>query len=376
MMAEKIAFVFGTRPEIIKLSSTIRLCLEKGIPFFTVHTGQHYSHNMSKLFLEELDLPEPDYRMDIKSRAPHMQGDHTGKMLIGLEEILLKEMPSVVLVQGDTNTALAGALTASKISTTRSFTGFNMKVGHVEAGLRSYDRSMPEEINRVMADHLSDLLFAPTERSRDTIISEGIKEEKVKVTGNTVVDALYYALDPARNGEEVLKRYGIEKDSYILLTLHRQENVDNRERVIEVLKGISEVCRRHALPAVFPIHPRTVKNFGEFGIKLSIFIRTVEPCGFRDFLELEKGARLVLTDSGGVQEEACVLKVPCVTLRDSTERPETVEVGANVIAGVKAPDIARAAEKMLESKRDWRNPFGEGDSASKIIETIEGGLGS
>lgn len=369
----KLAFIFGTRPEVIKLSSLMRLCMKRKIDFFTIHTGQHYSHSMFKLFLDELGLPKPDYNLNVKSKAPHKQGDHTGRMMIKLEDILLEELPSVVLVQGDTNTVLAGALTTSKISTTKAFTGFDIKLAHVESGLRSYDRNMPEEINRVMADHLSDYLFAPTPKSKDIAIAEGVQRKKVFVTGNTIVDAVKEGLKRSKDSAGILKRYGLKKNSYMLLTLHRQENVDNRKRLVKILAGIEKVCKKHKMPVVFPIHPRTVKMFKLFDIKPHELIRTMEPCGFLEFLQLEAGARLILTDSGGVQEEACVMKVPCVTLRDSTERPETVEVGANIIAGegFYPKIIAGAVETMLKAKRSWKNPFGSGDSAERILKILK-----
>jgi len=369
-MGMKIGFIFGTRPEIIKLSSIIRHCIKKQIPFFTIHTGQHYSRGMSSSFLEELQLPEPDYNLNIRSKAPFRQGDHTGRMMIKLEEILLREMPSVALVQGDTNSVLAGALAVSKISTTRSFTGFSIKLGHVEAGLRSYDRAMPEEINRVMADHLSDYLFAPTRKAKDIASHEGIKKTKVWVTGNTIVDALYHGLEVGRKNKDILSGNGLKKDSYILLTLHRQENVDNRKRLDEILNAVKKIARKHKMPVVFPIHPRTVRKLKMFGIDPKSYLHVIEPCPFLDFLQLEANARLVLTDSGGVQEESCVLRVPCVTLRDSTERPETVESGANIIAGARSREIADSAEMMLNRKRDWRNPFGDGTAGKRIIEIL------
>ena len=366
----KLAFIFGTRPEIIKLSSCIRACIRKKISFIVIHTGQHYSRNMSKLFLQELDLPEPDYELAIRSKAPYRQGDHTGRMMIKLENILLKEMPDVLLVQGDTNSALAGALTASKISTTSSFTGFNIKVAHVEAGLRSYDRTMPEEINRVIADHLADYLFAPTAKAKEILLSEAISKKKIWVTGNTIVDALFHGLELAEEKSNILKRHGLKKNGYMLLTMHRQENVDNKKRLKGVFRGIMKVCKKHKMPVVFPIHPRTSKKMDDFGIKMPDCIKAIAPCGFVDFVKLESAARIVLTDSGGVQEEVCVLKVPCVTLRDTTERPESVEVGGNVIAGLCAENIERMADKMMASKQKWRNPFGNGKSGEKIVEIL------
>lgn len=367
----KIAMIFGTRPEIIKFSSLMRLCAKKKIDFCTIHTGQHYSHSMFKLFLNELQLPKPDYNINIKSKAPHRQGDHTGRMMVKIEEILLNEMPSVALVQGDTNTTLAGALSTSKISTTKPFTGYDIKLGHVEAGLRSYDRSMPEEINRVMADHISDYLFTPTKKAEEIAISEGISKGKVSVTGNTIVDAINHGLKASRGKGSFISKLGIKKDSYILLTLHRQENVDDRKRLIKILAGLERIAKKHKLPIIFPIHPRTIKMFKIFDIKPHESIRVIEPCGFLEFLQLQAGARLILTDSGGVQEEACVLGVPCVTLRTSTERPETVDVGANIIAGVDSRSIADSAEVMLDKKEKWDNPFGEGDSAEKILKILK-----
>ncbi|MFH1837578.1 MAG: UDP-N-acetylglucosamine 2-epimerase (non-hydrolyzing) [Candidatus Omnitrophota bacterium] len=371
MKQAKLAFIFGTRPEIIKLSPVIRLCIKKKVPFFTVHTGQHYSRNMSDVFLKELALPAPDYSLNIRSKAPYRQGDHTGRMMAKMEDILLKEMPSVVLVHGDTNSALAGALTASKISTTKAFTGFDMKVAHVEAGLRSYDRTMPEEINRVIVDHLSDHLFAPTKRAKDIMISEGIDPKKIYVTGNTIVDAVYYELRSEKRLKSISKKFKLEKDAYMLLTLHRQENVDDKNRMKEIFRGIDGIHNKYGLPIVFPIHPRTVKKMEGSKIKLKDHIRIIKPSGFTEFICMERNARLVLSDSGGVQEETCVLKTPCVTLRDSTERPETVEVGSNVVAGVSAVKIIKASDLMMSKHRNWKNPFGNGDAAEKILIALK-----
>ena len=366
----KLAFVFGTRPEIIKLSPLIRACIDRKLEFFTIHTGQHYSPSMSHLFINELELPEPDYNLDIKSSAPYRQGEHTGKMMSILEEIILAEMPSVVMVHGDTNTTLAGALVTSKISTTRSFTGFDIKLGHVEAGLRSYDRSMPEEINRVITDHLSNYLFAPTQGAKEIAIGEGIKEEKVFVTGNTIVDALTFGVDIINKGVDFLKKNGIKKNEYMLMTLHRQENVDNEKILKDIIDGVERTAAETNVPVIFPMHPRTVKMFDKFKIKPSEVIKPIEPCGFLEFLQLEANARLVFTDSGGVQEETCALGVPCVTLRTSTERPETVDVGANIIAGVHADDIYSSSKKMLENFIAKENPLGDGKASQKILDII------
>ena len=366
----KIGFVFGTRPEIIKLSPVIRECEKRRIKFFTIHTGQHYSKSMSELLIDELNLPHPDYKLKIRSKAAYRQGDHTGRMMTKIEDIFLKERPDIVVVHGDTNTTLAGALTASKISTTKSFTGFQMKVAHIEAGLRSYDRGMPEETNRVIADHLSDFLFVPTKNSKNIVVGEGIKPSKVYVTGNTIVDAVYHILSKNGTESKILKDLKMEKNKYILLTLHRQENVDNKKRVKILLKAIDEIHKKCNLPVLFPIHPRTVKMFESFGIKLPEGIECIDPCGFSDFIKLESNAALILTDSGGVQEEACVLRVPCVTLRTSTERPETVDVGVNMVAGIDPKKIVSYARKMLKFSRKYKSPLGDGNAAKKIVDIL------
>ena len=364
-----IGFVFGTRPEIIKLSPLIRLCVERKIPHFLIHTGQHYSYDMDRLFFKELALPKPAYRLNVRSKAPYRQGEHTGRMLIQIETILLKELPSVLLVHGDTNSTLAGTLAASKISTTRAYTGLAIPIGHVEAGLRSYDRSMPEEINRFLSDHLSDFLFAPTQGARRIAVKEGIAPEKVFVTGNTIVDAVqaHVKIAQARAGgagPAVGNPYG-------LVTLHRQENVDSAPRFKGILEGLGLVHRSSGLDLVFPMHPRTGARLKRFGLRFPKGVLPMAPVGFLDFLRWESGAQLVLTDSGGVQEEACILRVPCVTLRTTTERPETVTVGANVVAGVRPRDVLKAAMKMLVKPKRWPNPFGDGRSAERIISILK-----
>jgi len=266
-------------------------------------------------------------------------------------------------VQGDTNTVLAGALAASKL---------HIRVGHVEAGLRSYDRTMPEEINRVVADHISDYLFAPTDISRENLRKEGIAEEKIFVTGNTIVDSVYQNLEIAKRKLNVLADLGLEPKGYFLVTAHRAENVDNSNRLGEILKGLELVSREFSLPVVFPVHPRTRKMVAEFGFEFD-GIKAIEPLGFLEFLQLEANARLVLTDSGGVQEEACILGVPCVTLRDNTERPETLNVGSNTLAGARAGRILDGAGRMMAQENGWRNPFGDGQAGESILKHLSAG---
>lgn len=350
----KFCIILGTRPEIIKLSPIIRECERQGLDYFIIHTGQHYSYEMDRIFFDELKLPLPKYHLDVGSGT---HGHQTGKMLAGIEDILTKERPGIVYVQGDTNTVLAGALAAAKLQ---------IKIGHVEAGLRSFDRSMPEEINRVIADHISDLLFAPTERAKELLLKEGIPEGKIFVTGNTIVDAVFENLKIAESSG-ILEKLGVKPKSYMLSTIHRQENTDDRDRLADIFRGLGLVSLESHMPIIMPIHPRTRKMLAEFRIEVPAGVQVIEPLGFMDFLKAESNARLVLTDSGGVQEECCILGVPCVTIRENTERPETVEVGSNVIAGLEHERIVKAARAMIDKSGKWDNPFGDGKAAEKII---------
>ena len=355
----KISIVLGTRPEIIKMSPIIRECERLEVDYFILHTGQHYSYNMDKVFFEDLELPDAGYNLDVGSGH---HGWQTGKMLVGMEKILEKERPDVVLVQGDTNSTLAGALAAVKLG---------IRVGHVEAGLRCYDRRMPEEINRTLTDHCSDYLFAPTEKSKKILLSEGVPKEKIFVTGNTVVDAVFQNLEIANRKRNVMNDLELRSKCYFLVTAHRQENVDNKARFAWILRGLKNIAEEFGLPLVYPVHPRSRKQMKEFGLQPDE-VRLIDPIDFLSFLQLENNARLVLTDSGGVQEEACVLGVPCVTLRDNTERPETVEVGSNVLAGADSDKILKCAKMMVSRENSWANPFGDGDAGRKTVEILRG----
>ncbi|WP_342771242.1 MULTISPECIES: non-hydrolyzing UDP-N-acetylglucosamine 2-epimerase [unclassified Methanoculleus] len=357
-----IAIVLGTRPEIIKMSPIIRECEIRNLDYFILHSGQHYSYDMDRAFFEELELPEPKYNLDVGSGT---QAGQTAKIMTGIEDVLVKESPDIVLVQGDTNTVMAGALAAAKL---------HIRVGHVEAGLRSFDRMMPEEINRVVADHVSDYLFAPTETARRYLEKEGIEENKICVTGNTIVDAVFQNREIAKKKADILDALGLEPHEYFLVTSHRQENVDNPEKLQSIIAGLEAVHREYGLPVIFPMHPRTRKMVERFGVTLD-GISVMNPVGFLEFLQLESNARLVLTDSGGVQEETCILGVPCVTLRANTERPETIEVGANVLAGTGADEILASAGQMLSRSGTWENPYGDG-MAGRMIATICGGIPS
>jgi len=313
---------------------------------------------MDNVFFKQLSLPEPDYALNIGSGS---HGEQTGKILIRLEKVLhsTKEI-DIVLVEGDTNTVLAGALAAAKLG---------IRVGHVEAGLRSYDRKMPEEINRVLTDHCSDLLFAPTPKSKQTLLDEGISKDKIFLTGNTIVDAVYQNIALATSKVDALSQLALKHRSYFLVTIHRQENVDNKERFSQILAGLENLHEEFNLPIIYPIHPRAKKQLKTFGLHIKN-VETVDPLDYLSFLQLENNAKLILTDSGGVQEEACILGVPCVTLRYNTERPETLEVGANTLAGTNPKTILSKTHKMLQPKPKWKNPFGNGQAANKIVQIL------
>jgi len=358
----RIAIILGTRPEIVKCAPIIRECERLGLDFFILHTGQHYSYFMDKVFFEQLELPLAKSNLDVGSGN---HGKQTGAMIEGIEKILQSERPDVVLVQGDTNTVLAGAIAAVKLG---------IKVGHVEAGLRSYDRQMPEEINRVLADHCSDYLFAPTERSKEILLHEGIEAKKVFMVGNTVVDAVHQNLEIAKSKSTAAEILGVEPGRFILATAHRAENVDDKARFKGIINGLQMVQAEFGVPLIYPIHPRAKKQLQSFGLDTR-GISLVDPLDYLGFLQLESMAKLVLSDSGGVQEETCILGVPCVTLRDNTERPETLDVGSNILAGTDPERILAAAKASVGKKKGWVNPFGEGKTAQKIINILRNELG-
>ncbi len=354
----KVAIILGTRPEIIKMSPVIRYCQNNAIDFYVIHTNQHYSSNMDEVFFRELELPLPDYNLNVGSGS---HGEQTGKMLMGIERILQENRPGVVLVQGDTNTVLAGALAASKL---------HIKVGHVEAGLRSFDRSMPEETNRVIVDHIADYLFVPTEVGEQYLKNEGIDDQKIIITGNTIVDALYFNIRLAEKKSTILKQLQLSKSEYFVLTLHRAENIDNQAVFANIWQGIIQVTEQYQLPIIFPIHPRTKKVMDTLHLSLPGNIRLIEPVGYFDFLNLLSHSRLVLTDSGGIQEESAIINIPCVTIRENTERPETIEIESNILAGNTPQGITQAVETMLQKNTNWHHPYGDGNAAQKIIKAL------
>lgn len=357
-MASTLSFVLGTRPEIIKLSPIIRACQRREVPFSLIHTGQHYSDELDSVFFDQLGLPAPAYNLGVGSSS---HGKQTGTMIAEIESVLTTERPDVVLVQGDTNSVLAGTVAAAKLS--------GIEVGHVEAGLRSFDREMPEEINRRLADHAADYLFPPTQTAREQLLAEDLPEAWITVTGNTIVDAVEQNVGIAHERSSVRTNLDLG-ESFALLTAHRAENVDDRDRFVSLLDGVAEVAREHGFGVVYPIHPRAESRIDEFEIDVPAEIQLVEPQEFLDFLILEDEAAIAFTDSGGVQEETCILQTPCVTLRDTTERPETVEVGSNRVVGVRSSEILAGAREMLATTPDWENPFGDGTAADRILDAI------
>jgi len=350
-----IGIVLGTRPEIIKMSPLVRECRRRGIEHYILHTGQHYSFEMDRAFFQQLELPDPDHNLDVGS-GDH--GEQTGRILSGIEKVLKKVPTDELLVQGDTNTVMAGALAAAKM---------HVRVGHVEAGLRSFDRTMPEEVNRVVADHVSDHLFAPTEGSRTNLLREGIDPGKVFVVGNTVVDSVFQNLEISRQRADPISALDLDRGQYILMTSHRAENVDVPRRFQGILSGASDLASRMGMEAIYPIHPRARKFLGN---EVPPSIRIIDPLGYMEFLQMEEGAALMVTDAGGVQEEACILKVPCVTVRDNTERPETVDAGANILAGTDPANIVEAGLRMSIVRREWANPFGDGRTSERILDVV------
>jgi len=346
----KIATIVGARPQFIKAAPVSRAirASRKAVSEIIIHTGQHYDDNMSAVFFDELGIPAPDYDLGIGS-ASH--GAQTGAMLAAIERILEREWPDWVLIYGDTNSTLAGALAAAKM---------HIPVAHVEAGLRSYDRRMPEEINRVIADQLSSALFCPSKVAAANLRKEGV-HNGVYVVGDVMAEALDYAVARAkqpgkeRGREFGLGRLGVEEGPYILATVHRAENTDDPGRLKGILAALTRLARKQ--PVIFPVHPRTKKMLAKAGRRTeptagtAAGIRFIDPVGYLEMARLESGAAMILTDSGGIQKEAYWLRIPCVTLRDCTEWVETVASGWNVLAGADAEAIVRAAENFVRPKK-------------------------
>ncbi len=357
-MDGKICIILGTRPEIIKMAPIILFCKKKQIDFFTLHTGQHYSREMDLAFFEELKLPPAKYNIKIGSLY---YSEQVGIMKEKIQQILKKEKPKIVLVEGDTNSVISGAISAK-----------NEKIllGHVEAGLRSYDLEMVEEINRTIADHLSDYLFAPTKTAKANLLKEKVYKNKIFLTGNTIADAIKI-FDARISKSKIHEKLNLKEHGFIYTTMHRAENVDKKHKLKNILKGLKLIQKKTKKKIILPLHPRTMKKIHEFSLKIPREIQTTKPIGFFDSLLLQKLASAVITDSGGIQEESCILGTPCVTIREKTERQETVEIGANILAGTDPKKMLASTEKMLETRKQWKPPYGRGISAQNIIKICE-----
>ena len=354
----KICLIIGTRPEIIKMSPVVRECEKRRLNYFVLHTGQHFSYRMDQLFFSDLDLPRPKYNLMVGEQYARYQ---IRIMIKKIEKVLANEKPNYVLVLGDTNTTLAGSLAANRS---------RIALVHLEGGLRSFDIVMAEEVNRMIADYLAELIFVPTMKARENLLNERVLSKKIVYSGNTIVDAVTQNLRIAEEKTNILKKHNLKEKRYFLVTLHRAENVDMKERMRSIFEGFRLTNEKYRMPLVLPIHPRTRKMIKDFKLKIPKGVISLEPLSFLEFLQLESKAKLILTDSGGLQEEACIIKVPCVTLRDNTERPETISIGVNMLSGTDPEKICSCIRIMLSKKIIWRNPFGDGKSAERIISTL------
>jgi len=353
----KIVTVIGARPQFIKAAVVNRKLRERqGVQEIIVHTGQHFDANMSDVFFDELDIPQPNHHLGIGGGT---HGQNTGRMIESIENVLLKESPDWLLVYGDTDSTLAGALAAVKL---------HIQVAHVEAGLRSFNRAMPEEINRVLTDHVSTKLFAPTNTAVQNLSAEGILGRGVQNVGDVMYDAALHYGEKAEQNSQILEQLALTSKSYVLATLHRQENVDDLIRLGNILQGFAA----SKLPIVMPLHPRTRKRLNEFGLSLPTSVKVIDPLGYLDMVKLEKHAALIATDSGGVQKEAYFHGVPCITLRDETEWVELVEIGVNRLVGADAEKISASLSGSLNGGNFQETIYGQGDAGSKIVASLVG----
>jgi len=348
----KIASIVGARPQFIKLGPLSKKIREKHQEII-IHTGQHYDINMSGQFFDDLQIAQPDFNLEIGS------GDHalqTGQMIIELGKVLNKIMPDMVVVFGDTNSTIAGALVSTKMQ---------IPIAHVEAGLRSFNKEMPEEINRILTDHCSDLLFAPTETAMNNLKNEGLIS-KSYLTGDIMVDALMINKERALKKSNILDVLGLFEKDYLLFTLHRPYNVDSKENLKRIIAELSKIEK----PIVFPVHPRTKKMIKSIDVKVGNNFKIIDPVGYLDFIMLEQASKKILTDSGGIQKEAYMLKIPCITLRPETEWVETVETGWNKLVGFDSSLLIEAV-KSFSPNGEQEKIFGEFGCAEKVLEIIE-----
>ena len=357
----KLLTILGARPQFVKAAVMSRAISRQKESFseVIVHTGQHYDENMSQIFFDELDIPQPNYFLKTGGGS---HAEMTAKMLVELEGIMQKEKPDVVLVYGDTNTTLSGALAAVKI---------HIPVVHVEAGLRSYNKRMPEEVNRVLCDHCSTLLFTPTNEGKQNLLKEGVTESSIAVVGDIMYDAVLYYAKKAQEKSSILAQLELENKSFVLATCHRQENTDVEDRLENILEALAEIAKEETV--VLPLHPRTKKCLEQKGLdkKYQNAIRFIPPVSYFDMLALESSAKLVITDSGGVQKEAYFFQAPCLILRDESEWTELIEAGYATLVGANKSNILEAYQDMSAQKIQWRDSiYGDGSCAEKILECL------
>lgn len=355
----KVLHVVGARPNFMKAAPVMQaLSCWIDVEQVLVHTGQHYDDNMSELFFQELGLPKPDVNLEVGSGSQAWQA---AQIMMRFEKIVLERDPDWVLVYGDVNSTLAAALVCAKLL---------IPLGHVEAGLRSFDRSMPEEINRLLTDQISELLFTPSKDGDENLLREGVAKEKIHLIGNVMIDTLIRLLPKAQS--KGLRAKGLVNENYALVTLHRPSNVDDRVMLGSILDTLTKISRH--LPIIFPIHPRTKQRISDFG--LTVFsngnLNLIDPLGYLDFLALEKNAQVVITDSGGIQEETTYLGVPCLTLRENTERPVTVELGTNILVGRKMERLFQEVINILSGKKRKGQlpPLWDGLASERIAEVL------
>ena len=350
----KVMTIFGTRPEIIRLSNVMKL-LDQHCEHITVHTGQNYHESLSDIFIRDLGVRAPNIHLGIRSST---FGDQIGQILSGIDNVLAESRPDKVLILGDTNSALAAIVAARR----------GIPVFHMEAGNRCYDDRVPEEVNRRIIDHSSSVLLPYTQRSKENLVSEGIERERIFVTGNPIKQVLN-SFEKEIEESNVLNKLEVETGKYFLGTIHRAENVDTSERLAHIFGGLAAVAERFQMPFLISVHPRTADKLIQHGIRASEdSIKLLEPLGFFDFVKLEKNARVVLTDSGTVQEECCIFGVPNVTVRDVTERPETMEVGSNILSGAETASIIRCVELAANQPVKWEPPAEY--LADNVAETV------
>lgn len=355
----KIFTVIGARPQFVKAAVVSNSLRSLNFNEYLVHSGQHFDENMSKVFFDEMKIKVPDAYLGISGGS---HGSMTGQMLIKIEELIIQEKPDCVLVYGDTNSTLAGALAASKL---------NISCAHVEAGLRSDNRRMPEEINRILTDHASDLLFAPTKTANDRLISEGIPNDKIVRTGDVMLDAAIHYGDIAGNHSGIINTLSLNDTKYALCTIHRAENVDDAQTLAWIVEGLSELS--NSMTVVLPLHPRTRMRLNEFSLfeKLNSKIIIIDPLGFLNILALQKSASVIVTDSGGMQKEAFFQKKPCVTVRTETEWIELLTGGHNRLAIPLKDSIISKVDDALATNLDWSdNLYGDGNSSKTIAEAL------